>query len=424
MDGGTGIVRRPPFGTNPLVGERGSDTRRKILGAALDVFAAVGFNEARVELITKRAGCSRPAFYQYFSSKDEVFWELAGQLGHEMVQLGHRLDAVTPDAEGITALEAWIDGFVDLYDTYAPVFSAFQAASRAHASMAQRSSGISDRMGTDLLRAFGIPGRGRGNLTLATGLVAVLLRCSFYWRNLEGSVEHDRLVTGLAQLVHRVFCGPVEGVNVLRHDARSRAIPDLPLPDGDDAEALRPRGRKTRQLLLEAGTRVLPARGYHDVRVDDIVVAAGVSHGSFYRYFENKEELFRVLAEEASTRMVELLEDLQLDAPEPDLRRWLDAWLTTYESNGGIISTWQEMQNGDADLHGFGQRVAATVLNRLMAMLDQRGFGDPLVDALALLALIERIPYSVYTLRFTKRDEAVDAMVTILRRGFLGLDEP
>ena len=99
MDG-TSIVRRPPFGSNPLVGERGSDTQRKILGAALEVFADVGFNEARVELITKRAGCSRPAFYQYFSSKDDVFWQLAGQLGHEMVQLGHRLDPVTPDADG------------------------------------------------------------------------------------------------------------------------------------------------------------------------------------------------------------------------------------------------------------------------------------------------------------------------------------
>jgi AcrR family transcriptional regulator len=421
MDGGTSIVRRPPFGANPAVGERGSDTQRKILAAALEVFGEAGFNEARVERITQRAGCSRPAFYQYFSSKDEVFWQLAGQLGQEMVQLGHRLEDVTPDAEGIASLERWIDEFVDLYGTYAPVFSAFQAASRSHESMAQSSSGISDRMGIDLLRAFGIQGRGRRNVTLATGVVAVLLRCSFYWRNLEGSVEHDRLVEGLAQLVHRVFAGPIDGVNVHRRGAVRRTVPAMPVPDGDE-EPLRPRGRKTRQLLLDAGAKVLPARGYHDARVDDIVDTAGVSHGSFYRYFDNKEEFFRVLAEDASTRMVELLDDLSLDAPEPELRAWLDAWLATYESNGGIISTWQEMQDAEADLHGFGQRVAAGVLARLMAMLEERGFGDPLVDALALLALIERLPYSVYTLRFTKRDEAIDAMVAILRRGFLAHD--
>jgi len=52
----TEIVRRPPFGSNPLVGERGSDTQRRILDAALEVFGEAGFAEARVELITERAG--------------------------------------------------------------------------------------------------------------------------------------------------------------------------------------------------------------------------------------------------------------------------------------------------------------------------------------------------------------------------------
>ena len=32
----TGIVRRPPFGSNPLVGERGSDTRNRIIEAAFE----------------------------------------------------------------------------------------------------------------------------------------------------------------------------------------------------------------------------------------------------------------------------------------------------------------------------------------------------------------------------------------------------
>jgi AcrR family transcriptional regulator len=419
---GTSIVRRPPFGSNPLVGERGTDTQRRILGAALDVFADVGFNEARVELITKRAGCSRPAFYQYFSSKDDVFWQLASQLGHEMVQLGHRLDTVTPDAEGIAVLGAWIDEFMQLYGDYSPVFSAFQAASRDHEPLAQGSSTISDRLGGDLLRAFGVQGRGRRNVTLATGVVAVLIRCSFYWKSLEGTVEHDRLVEGLAQLVHRLFAGPIEGVNVQRRKAGPRAVPAAPVPDVDDA-SLRPRGQKTRQLLLDAGAAVLPARGYHDARVDDIVEAAGVSHGSFYRYFDNKDDFFRVLAEEASTRMIELLDGFPHDGSEAGLRSWLDVWFATYESNGGVISTWQELQGPDEALASFGQRVAATVMARLMAMLETRGFGDPLVDALALLALVERLPYSVYTLGFTQRDEAIDAMVTIVRRGFLGVDE-
>ena len=37
---GVDITRRKPFGANPNVGERGTDTQRRILAAGLDVFAA------------------------------------------------------------------------------------------------------------------------------------------------------------------------------------------------------------------------------------------------------------------------------------------------------------------------------------------------------------------------------------------------
>jgi AcrR family transcriptional regulator len=150
---------------------------------------------------------------------------------------------------------------------------------------------------------------------------------------------------------------------------------------------------------------------------------AGVSHGSFYRYFDNKDDFFRVLAEQASRRMIELLDELPDDGDAGALRRWLDDWFATYESNGGVISTWQEMHSSETTLVEFGQQVAAAVLARLMEVLEPRGFGDPVVDALALLALIERLPYSVFTLGFTTKADAIDAMITIIRRGFMGLPD-
>jgi AcrR family transcriptional regulator len=420
----TSIVRRPPFGSNPLVGERGTDTQRRILAAALEVFAEVSFNEARVELITERAGTSRPAFYQYFSSKDDVFWKLAAQLGQDMVELADQLGRVTPDAAGLAVLADWIDDFMRLYEAYAPVFTAFQAASRDHKPLARSSHGISDRMGDALLRAFGTRRTNR-NATLATGLVAVLIRCSFYSAEMAGPLGRRPLVDGLAQLTHRLFAGPIPGVNAVRAGSprRRRSADPAPEPPADANRVLRPRGEKTRQRLLEAGASVLPARGYHDARVDDIVEAAGVSHGTFYRYFENKDDFFRVLAEGASARMIELLDAFEPDTDPAELREWLRDWFASYESNGGVISTWQEMR-ADDELASFSRQVASSVLSRLVRVLDARDFGDPAVDAVALLALIERLPYSVYTLQFTAQADAIEAMITILRRGFLGLSTP
>jgi AcrR family transcriptional regulator len=422
MDG-TSVVRRPPFGANPLVGERGSDTQRRILAAALDVFAEVGFNEARVALITKRAGCSRPAFYQYFSSKDDVFWKLAGQLAHEMIDLGDQLGAVTPDADGVATLAAWIDDFSKLHEAYAPVFAAYQAASRDHREMVAGSSGAADRLGKALLLGFGWgDGRNKADATLAGGVVACLIRCSFYWETMPDAVERGRLIQGLAQLVHRLFAGPIEGVNIRRGKVRrGKTTAPAALPLVDDTRPLRPRGEKTRQQLLDAGAVVLPARGYFDARVDDIVQVAGVSHGSFYRYFGNKDDFFRVLAEEAATRMVELLDRFPTNGETDKLGAWLDEWFTTYQSNGGVISTWQEMQFlSSPDVVSFSQGVAAMVVARLVALMEERGFGDALVDALFLLAVVERMPYNVFTLRFATRADAVSATVTMVQRGLLG----
>jgi len=415
------IVRRPPFGSNPLVGERGTDTQRRILEAALAVFGDVGFAEARVELITERAGCSRPAFYQYFSSKDDVFWALAGQLGKEMVHLAKRLERVTPDAEGLAHLTGWIGEFMALHEAWAPVFASFQAASRDHEPEARSSSAVSDRTGLALLRAFGVD-ETAANGRLITSLVAVLIRCSFYAEQTPGDMSPQPLVDGLAQLFHRIFEGPIDGVNVHRSGPVRRRRLTVGAPaSSDDERGRRPRGEQTRLRLLEAGASVLPARGYHDARVDDIVAAAGVSHGTFYRYFRNKDDFFRVLAEGTSGRMIELIGRLRLDADVDDLRAWLQDWFSTYEADGGVISTWQEMQTNE-ELAAFSQQVAASVFTRLVRLLEGRDFGNPEVDATTLLALIERVPYSVYTLRFTSEADAIESMVTTIRRGFLALD--
>src|SRR6266511_4251695 len=74
--------------------------------------------------------------------------------------------------------------------------------------------------------------------------------------------------------------------------------------------ALRARGRRTLERLLDAGARVFAERGYHAARVDDIVKAARTSHGTFYLYFASKEDLFRALATEVASELTGLVDTL------------------------------------------------------------------------------------------------------------------
>src|SRR3954467_6235934 len=91
---------------------------------------------------------------------------------------------------------------------------------------------------------------------------------------------------------------------------------------------LRAQGRKTMRKLLDAGMTVFERRGYHAARVDDIVKVARTSHGTFYLYFSNKEDLFRALLGDVAQELNALSESLGDIAAGPEgyaeLRSWLE----------------------------------------------------------------------------------------------------
>src|SRR6478609_8565027 len=95
---------------------------------------------------------------------------------------------------------------------------------------------------------------------------------------------------------------------------------------------LRAQGRKTMRRLLDAAMRVFADRGYHAARVDDIVRSARTSHGTFYLYFANKEDLLRTLAIECAQEIDALADGIGPISPGRDgaleLRRFLHEFFT------------------------------------------------------------------------------------------------
>jgi len=49
---------------------------------------------------------------------------------------------------------------------------------------------------------------------------------------------------------------------------------------------------KKRADIMEAAYRVFSEKGYHSTRIEDIAVETGMAQGLFYRYFDNKLDLF------------------------------------------------------------------------------------------------------------------------------------
>ena len=60
------------------------------------------------------------------------------------------------------------------------------------------------------------------------------------------------------------------------------------------------RGRRTRRKLLDAATIEFGQKGFHDASISGITRRAGVALGSFYTYFETKDEIVRALVRDFS----------------------------------------------------------------------------------------------------------------------------
>jgi AcrR family transcriptional regulator len=55
------------------------------------------------------------------------------------------------------------------------------------------------------------------------------------------------------------------------------------------------RGKRTRNKLLDAAEIEFGEKGFHEAGISGITYRAGVALGTFYTYFESKEEIFRAL---------------------------------------------------------------------------------------------------------------------------------
>lgn len=88
------------------------------------------------------------------------------------------------------------------------------------------------------------------------------------------------------------------------------------------------RSRVTVEAILEATTHILTEEGYEKANTNRIAERAGISIGSLYQYFPNKESLMAALIEQHSNQMAEMVEtklnhlfDSPLETVVPELIR-------------------------------------------------------------------------------------------------------
>ncbi|MET0727210.1 MAG: TetR/AcrR family transcriptional regulator [Acidimicrobiales bacterium] len=169
--------------------------------------------------------------------------------------------------------------------------------------------------------------------------------------------------------------------------------------------AAAPRSRKgaqTRARLLDAAKNVFERSGFLEARISDIAEQAGLSHGSFYHYFDSKEQIFREVAETQEALLTVPADDAGVvdRATLTERERIYRAnrlYLERYRDNARIMGVIEEVSRYDAPVNEARRRRQkhfAGRAERAIHRLQDAGLADPDVDpeiaALALGSMVAR----------------------------------
>jgi len=123
--------------------------------------------------------------------------------------------------------------------------------------------------------------------------------------------------------------------------------------------SLKERFRETARLaILDAAERVFAAQGFDGARVDDIAAAAGVSVGTLYNYFGDRQQLLIALLDrrrqEVVARLDEVLREGQ-DGPFPQLiEHFVRAFLGHFDDHRPLFQL--AMEEETSHLRGATRR--------------------------------------------------------------------
>jgi AcrR family transcriptional regulator len=191
---------------------------------------------------------------------------------------------------------------------------------------------------------------------------------------------------------------------------------------------LRAQGRATVRRLLEAGMIEFEERGFHGVRVDDVVRRAGISHGTFYLYFSNKEDLFKALLRDALRDMETVAGDFPVvtrdEAGKTVLRRWVRKFFDVYAEHATVIRILSQADLIPEEVYGDGLHmlfsISEAMTTGMTAATRQSGQQTEHVEltALACLMMLERVNYLLSAEVKLPVDEMADRIADIMFAAF------
>lgn len=182
------------------------------------------------------------------------------------------------------------------------------------------------------------------------------------------------------------------------------------------------RGRRTLRKLLDAAAVEFGEHGFHEASISGITRRAGTALGSFYTYFNSKDEIFRALVSDLSGKVREAAKDANLEGEALDMERAaLAGFLRFAREHKEIYRIIDEAEFVDpASFRAHYETTAQRIQDRLTAGMERGelrpGLGEPHAWAIMGMNVFLGLRYAVWTDK-AQPDEVAWIANSILREG-------
>lgn len=185
-------------------------------------------------------------------------------------------------------------------------------------------------------------------------------------------------------------------------------------------------GDEREQAILRAAEELLSLRSLHEVSVDDIARAAGISRPTFYFYFPSKDAvLLSLLAEMVARARRErdaALSRIEKDDVAGGWRAAIESFFATWSANRDLVRAGEGARAASAEVRDLWARVIEELVAETAAAIEAeraRGAAPPGLPARDLALALSRMNERVFATTFAREPPflpepaAVDTLLAV-----------
>jgi AcrR family transcriptional regulator len=184
-----------------------------------------------------------------------------------------------------------------------------------------------------------------------------------------------------------------------------------------------------RAQILKVASQVFAEKGYHDARIDDIVLRASIARGTFYLYFQDKRGIFEQILDTFLASLHDTIHVIELEDPNvnpaqqlrDNLRRVMALFVAEPELAQILLSAAVGLDaDFDRKLLAFYDAVTE-LIDRALTQGQAAGLvrtGDTRIRAFCVLGSIKELLLQIVLRKSNEHsDDVVDVLLDFVSTG-------